>query len=45
MLTVTLLLVLAAFVVVIASTMNKAPLWVAVLLLVISQLLQLLPLR
>jgi len=44
MLTVILLLVLAAFVVVIASAMGKAPLWVAVLLLVVVHLLTSLPL-
>ena len=45
MLTVTVLLLLATFVVTIASTFNppKAPLWVAVLLLVIVELLQVLP--
>lgn len=43
MLTVTLLVLLAALVVVIAAAMNKAPLWGAVLLLVIAQLLQVLP--
>lgn len=45
MLTVTMLLVLAAFVVTIAAAMNRAPLWVAVLLLVIIELLRLIPLR
>ncbi len=43
MLTVTLLLVLAAFVVTIASAMGKAPLWPAVLLLVVVHLLAGLP--
>ncbi len=44
MLTVALLLVLAAFVVTIASAMGKAPLWVAVLLLVVLELLRAIPL-
>ena len=44
MLTVMLLLVIAAFVVTIASAMGKAPLWVAVLLLVVVHLLTSLPL-
>ena len=43
-LSVSLLLVLAAFVVVIASAMGRAPLWVAVLLIVVAELVQLLPL-
>ena len=43
MLTVTLLVVLAAFVVVIAAAVNRAPLWIAVLLLVVAHLLQVLP--
>lgn len=45
MLTVTLLLVLAAFVVTIASVYSppKAPLWVAVLLLILVELLRLIP--
>lgn len=45
MLTVSLLLVLAAFVVTMASAMGRAPLWVAVLLLVVVELLRLMPLR
>jgi hypothetical protein len=47
MLTIALLLLLAAFVVTIAAALNppKAPLWVAVLLLVIVGLLQSLPLK
>jgi hypothetical protein len=45
MLTVTLLLVLAAFVVVVASALGKAPLWVAVLLLVVVHLVGLVPVR
>lgn len=44
MLTVSLLLVLAAFVVVIFHAMNKGPLWIAVLLLTIAMLLRMLPL-
>jgi hypothetical protein len=44
MITVILLLVLAAFVVTIASAIGKAPLWVAVLLLVVVHLLTSLPL-
>ena len=45
MITVTFLLVLAAFIVTIAAAMNRAPLWVAVLLLVVIELLRLVPLR
>ena len=45
MLTVTLLLVLAAFVVTVAAAMGKAPLWVAVLLLVVVHLLSVVPIR
>jgi len=45
MLTLTLLLVLAAFVVTIASAIGKAPLWVAVLLLVMIHLLSVVPIR
>ena len=44
MITVVLLLVLAAFVVTIASAIGKAPLWVAVLLLVVLELLRVVPL-
>jgi hypothetical protein len=43
MLTVTLLLLLAALVATIASAMGKAPLWVAVLLVVVALLLRSLP--
>jgi len=43
MLTVTLLIALAALVVVIAAAMGKAPLWVAVLLITVAILLQVLP--
>ena len=47
MLTVTLLLVLAAFLVTLASAYSppKAPLWIAVLLLVVVELLRLVPIR
>lgn len=45
MLTVTLLLVLSAFVVTIASAMGKAPLWIAVLLLVLIELVRAVPIR
>jgi len=45
MLSISLLLALAAFVVTIASAMGKAPLWIAVLLLNILALVQLIPVR
>jgi hypothetical protein len=45
MLTVTLLLVLAAFLVTIAAAMGRAPLWIAVLLLVVVHLLNVVPVR
>jgi hypothetical protein len=45
MLTIALLLLLSAFVVTIAASLGRAPLWVAVLLLVVVGLLQSLPLR
>jgi hypothetical protein len=45
MLTIALLLLLAAFGVTIAASLNKAPLWIAVLLLIVLGLLQSLPLR
>lgn len=45
MLTVTLLLLLAAFICTIASALGKCPLWVSVLLVVIVLLLQHIPLR
>jgi hypothetical protein len=45
MLTVALLLALGAFIVTIAAAMNRAPLWVAVLLLTVALLLQSIPLR
>lgn len=45
MLTVTMLLVLAAFVCTIASAIGKCPLWVAVLLLCVVHLVALMPLR
>jgi hypothetical protein len=44
-LTVVLLLVIAAFLVTIASAIGKAPLWVAVLILTIVALLQVMPLK
>jgi len=43
MLTVTLLLVLAAFALTIASAMGRAPLWAAVVLLCLMELLRVLP--
>jgi hypothetical protein len=45
MLTIALLLALAAFVVTIAAAMNRAPLWPAVLLITVALLLQSIPLR
>jgi hypothetical protein len=45
MLTIALLLALAAFIATIASALGKAPLWVAVLLLSLLALLQVVPLR
>jgi hypothetical protein len=44
MLTVFLLLAIAAFVVTIASALNKAPLWVAVIILCLIELIRALPL-
>ena len=44
MLTVFLILALAAFCVTIAAALNKAPLWVAVIILCIMELLRALPL-
>jgi hypothetical protein len=44
MLTVTMILLLAAFVCTIASAMNKCPVWVPVLLLCVLELVRLLPL-
>jgi hypothetical protein len=44
MLTVFLILALAAFIVTIASAMGKAPVWVAVLVLCLIELLRALPL-
>jgi uncharacterized protein (DUF983 family) len=38
------LIVIAAFIVTIASAMSRAPLWVAVLLLCVAELLHILPL-
>jgi len=45
MVSVLVLLVLAAFVAAVASAMNKAPLWVAVILLCVVELIHVLPLR
>jgi hypothetical protein len=44
MLTVFLILALAAFIVTIASALGKAPLWVAVVILCVMELLRALPL-
>lgn len=44
MLTVLVLLVVAAFIVTIAAAIGKAPLWVAVMLLCVIELLRVLPL-
>jgi hypothetical protein len=44
MLTVTMILLLAAFVCTIASAMSKCPVWVPVLLLCVLELVRLLPL-
>jgi hypothetical protein len=44
MLTVIGFLVIAAFIVTIAAALNRAPLWVAVLLLCLVELLRILPL-
>ncbi len=44
MLTVFLILALAAFIITIASAMNKAPLWIAVVILCLIELLRALPL-
>ena len=43
MLTVSLLLILAAFVCAVAAAMAKCPLWVAVMLVILVQLLGVLP--
>lgn len=43
MVTLTLLLVLAAFIVTVLSAIGKAPLWIAVLLLVMLELLRIIP--
>jgi len=45
MITITLLLLVAAFIVLIASALGKAPLWIAVLLMLVVQLLSVLPIR
>jgi hypothetical protein len=44
MLTIALLLLLSAFIITILSTLGKAPLWIAVLLVIILLLLQNVPL-
>jgi len=44
MLTVFLILAIAAFIVTVASAMGKAPLWVAVIILCLIELLRVLPL-
>jgi hypothetical protein len=43
MLTVTTLVVVAAFVATVAAAMGKAPLWVGVLLVIVAVMLQVLP--
>jgi membrane protein YdbS with pleckstrin-like domain len=45
MLTIALLLLLSAFVVTLLSALNKAPLWVAMILVVVVLLIQNLPVR
>jgi hypothetical protein len=45
MLTIAVLLLLSAFIITILSAMGRAPLWVAVLLVIILGLLQSIPLR
>jgi hypothetical protein len=45
MLTITLILLVAALLITIASSLGKAPLWVAVILVIIVQLLAVLPAR
>jgi hypothetical protein len=45
MLTVAILILVSAFIITILSSLGKAPLWVAVLLVVILLMLQSLPLR
>lgn len=45
MISVVLLLLLAAFVITIASAMGKAPLWPAVVLMLVVMLLQVLPVK
>jgi hypothetical protein len=45
MITITLLLLVAAFVVLIASALGKAQLWIAVLLMLVVQLLTVLPVK
>jgi hypothetical protein len=43
MITVTLLFVIAAFIATIAAAMGKTPLWIAVLLVVVTQMLMVMP--
>ena len=45
MLTVMIVLVIAAFIVTIMASMSKAPLWVAVLILCLIELIRILPLK
>jgi len=45
MLTVMIVLVLAAFIVTIASAVGKAPLWVSVIILCLIELIRILPLK
>lgn len=45
MLTITLILLVAALLITIASSLGKAPLWVGVILAIIAQLLAVLPVK
>lgn len=45
MITVTVLLVLVAFLCAVASAAGKCPLWISVLLLIVLELLRVIPLR
>lgn len=45
MLSITLILLVAALLITIASSLGKAPLWVAVILVIIVQLLAVLPIK
>jgi hypothetical protein len=45
MLSITLILLVAALLITIASSLGKAPLWIAVILVIIVQLLTVLPIR